>query len=325
MIRQRLPLLVAAAAVAAACASLAAPGDTFLTPEAAGPDWQVQGEYVGRAGTVPYGAQVIALGKGAFQAVLLRGGLPGAGWDRSPRIRLAGLRTGDKVRFEPGEGWTLTQSVDTLAGESPDGAVTLRRTVRRSPTEGKQPPRGGAVLFDGTGTAEWSGGRMDGDRLLLAGAQTRRRFRDFALHLEFRTPFKPEARGQSRGNSGLYVNGRYEIQILDSFGLDGRDSECGAIYRQRAPDLNMCFPPLTWQTYDLEFTAPRFGPDGRKVRNATIHLLHNGVVVHNRVDVPLPTGNGQRRGETAEAGPLSIQNHGNPVAFRNVWAEERPG
>jgi len=314
-----LPLLLAALATRLAPA---APGDAFTDPAQAGPDFAVQGEYAGSTAAGMLGAQVVALGNGSFQAAFHAGGLPGDGWDGKPRVRVEGKREEGSVRFS-GRGWEARLDGGALTGRDAEGAAfRLARVTRRSPTEAAKPPEGALTLFDGSGVEEWVGGRMTPDGLLECGSRTRRSFRDFTLHLEFRTPFKPEARGQSRGNSGVYVFGRYEIQILDSFGLDGSNNECGAVYRQKAPAVNMCFPPLAWQTYDLEFQAARF-EDGRKVKNAVLTLRHNGVVVHDRYELPNATGGGARMGENLGEGPIAIQNHGNPVRLRNIWLVER--
>lgn len=322
------PLLAAVgAALLLARWVAAAPGDVFLDPDSAGPDFQIQGEYVGQAGDRKLGAQVIAMGRGAFTAVFLPGGLPGEGWDGKTRIRVAGRLSGSAAEFPESQGWSAVIAGGTLTGQA--GAplsgekVTLKRVVRRSPTEGLKPVPGAKVLFDGTSAEAWAGGRMTPDGLLECGSRTKDSFRDFSLHLEFRTPFKPESRGQSRGNSGVYIFGRYEIQILDSFGLNGASNECGAVYRQKAPDVNMCYPPLSWQTYDLDFTAPRFDESGRKVKNAVITLRHNGVPVHSAYEIVDATGGGRRIGESPMPGQLLIQNHGNPVRLRNIWILER--
>ena len=135
----------------------------------------------------------------------------------------------------------------------------------------------------------------------------------------------PSAAGQGRGNSGVYVQRRYEVQVLDSFGLDGVENECGALYRQKAPDVNMCLPPLSWQTYDIWFTAARFDAEGNKIANARITLLHNGVPVQNDYEITGKTGAGKPEGP--EPFPILLQNHGNPVQYRNIWlvvVEPRP-
>lgn len=147
---------------------------------------------------------------------------------------------------------------------------------------------------------------------------TAQRFGDFQLHLEFRTPFMPEARGQARGNSGVYLQGRYEIQVLDSYGLEGKDNECGGVYQVAAPAVNMCAPPGQWQTYDITFHAPRFDSSGNKTTNARVTVIHNGVVIHENLAIPAPTG-GALDHQAHEPGSLMLQDHGDLVQFRNIW------
>jgi len=142
------------------------------------------------------------------------------------------------------------------------------------------------------------------------------------LHVEFLLPFMPTATGQARGNSGCYLQGRYEVQMLDSFGLAGEDNECGALYEIKAPDVNMCFPPLSWQTYDIDYTAARYEGD-KKAKNATITVKHNGQVIQQDVELPRAT-RAAPVAEGPEAGPVYLQDHGNPVRYRNIWLVEKP-
>ena len=151
---------------------------------------------------------------------------------------------------------------------------------------------------------------------------TRKAFRDFKLHIEFRTPFMPEARGQGRGNSGVYLQNRYEIQVLDSYGLDPKDNECGGIYQVGAPLVNMCYPPLQWQTYDITFQAPRFDGGGNKQKDAVVTVVHNGVTIHDQREIPRPTG-GALDNDVAAPGGLYLQDHGNLVQFRSIWLVEQ--
>lgn len=149
---------------------------------------------------------------------------------------------------------------------------------------------------------------------------TRRKFSHFKLHLEFRTPFMPDARGQGRGNSGVYLLGRYEVQVLDSYGLEGEDNECGGIYKVARPRVNMCAPPMQWQSYDMTFHAPQFD-GGRKTANARLTVVHNGVIIHRDLEVPGPTFGGASTDEVKQGGIL-LQDHGNPVQYRNIWLTE---
>ena len=151
----------------------------------------------------------------------------------------------------------------------------------------------------------------------MAGTETTQTYTDFQLHAEFRLPFKPEARGQARGNSGFYLQSRYEVQVLDSFGLEGVENECGALYKTRRPDFNMCYPPLSWQTYDLDLTSPRFDAQGNKLADMRITVWQNGVMIHNNVEIPNKTGGGAQEGPTPL--PTKLQDHGNPVVYRNIW------
>jgi len=222
-----------------------------------------------------------------------------------------------KTTFD-GAGWKGAIADGKLTGTREDGAeFRLNRVVRKSPMEGAKPPDGALVLFDGSNVDAWKNGKFIENNLLAQGATTKRTFRDFHLHVEFRLPFKPKARGQERGNSGVYLQRRYEIQILDSFGLAGVKNDCGAVYEQTPPTVNMCYPPLSWQTYDIDFTAARYDADGKKTADAVVTVVHNGVKVHDKQDVPAKTGYGDKEADTP--GPINLQDHGNPVYFRNVW------
>jgi len=321
-------LAVAVLGLAVGGASAAEKRGVFTDPAEAGPDYQVQGEYLGtiqtdEGGSVAFGAQVIALGDGKFQGVGYRGGLPGAGWDRSERILADGQRRGAVVVFETAEGQRAEWKDGTIKVIDTDGSVlgALKKVERKSPTLGAKPPAGAVVLFDGTSAENFKGGRITPDGLLMEGATSKQTFQSFTIHLEFRTPFMPYARGQGRGNSGFYAQGRYEVQILDSFGLEGRNNECGGIYGVAAPAVNMCLPPLVWQTYDVEFTAARY-ENGKKVKNARMTVRHNGVLIHDNVELPRATTAAPVK-EGPEPGPIFLQNHGCPVRFRNIWVVPR--
>jgi len=307
-----------------------APIPTFVDVESAGPDYQVQGEYIGYrlAGGVRtiIAAQVVATGNGSFYALVQNGGLPGAGWDGQPPAVVKGA-TQDGVttlRGSGAAGYTLTIRDGVMTGRSPQGdELELKRVERRSPTLGAKPPPGAVVLFDGTSAEEWIGGHIELGNALAAGTRSRRSFRNFTAHIEFMTPFVPTATGEARGNSGVYLQDRYEIQIVDSFAAERMwMGTCGAIYGQKLPDVNMCLPPLVWQTFDFEFETAQFDEQtGQKIRNAIVTVRHNGVVIHNRVEIKDRTGGGRREGPSG--GPLQLQGHGNPVFFRNIWVVEK--
>jgi hypothetical protein len=326
-------------------------GTTFIEPDQAGPDYRIQGEYVGGSGGgAKWGAQVAALGDGKFHAVLLQGGLPGEGWDAKTRYESEGQTDGDRVVLHGVEkvAWAdghikppgvevkkgfeveITGGGDTLNAKTENGeTVTLKRTVRHSPTEGLKPPQGATVLFDGSNVDAWKGGKIIEEPASLKGTmkqggETKQTFTDYTLHVEFYLPFKPFARNQERGNSGVYNQHRYETQVLDSFGVLGYDNECGGVYTKNPPTVNMCYPPLTWQTYDIDFTAARY-EGGQKKSDAVITVKHNGVVIHDAYKINGSTGGGQKEkpDEAMQSGPLYLQDHGNPVFFRNVWIVEK--
>ena len=292
--------------------------ETFLTVETAGRDYADQGEYVNDWG----GVQVIALGADRFRAVIGKGGLPGAGWDGEPRTEVEGKRSGNGIEFKNEKnGWTYSVADGVFTTKTDGGETyTMKKVNRSSPTLGAKPPAGAIVLFDGKNADEWSGGHLDDRGLLMAGPTSKRQFGDFTLHAEFFLPFKPLGRGQDRGNSGVYLQNRYEVQVLDSFGLKGENNECGGIYSKIRPKVNMCFPPLVWQTYDIQYTAARFDADGKKTHNAVATVKHNGVTIHDQVEIDGSTGGGQP--EAATPGSIQLQGHGNPVFYRNIWLVE---
>ena len=188
---------------------------------------------------------------------------------------------------------------------------------RRSSTLGAKPPAGATVLFDGSANNDFADGRLADDGSLLAGATSDHHFRDGRLHLEFLVPYQPEARASERGHGGAFLQGRYEVQILDSFGLGESDRGCGALGKEKAPDVNMCFPPNTWQTFDIDFVAARHDGE-RKVADARATVRHNGVVVQDNVAFS-EASLGRLISEGPNVGPLWLQPHGEPVRFRNIW------
>jgi hypothetical protein len=303
----------------------------FLTPETAGPDFRVQGEYQGEVTNkggekAKLACQVIALGNGKFQAVFLPGGLPSEGWDGKTRLEVDGASQPDnsgEALFPQGKaGYHAIQKGDHLDGQDEKGEpFSLKKVTRRSPAEGAKPPEGATVLFDGTNADAWVNGKHDERHLLEAGTKTKKTYQNFTLHVEFLLPFKPLGRDQDRGNSGIYIQDRYEVQILDTFGHPPEFNGCGSLYRQQAPNVNMCYPPLQWQTYDIDFQAAQFDANGGKTHNAVVTVKQNGVVVQDQYELKDKTGAGQKEGPTA--GPIQLQGHGNPVFYRNIWIVEK--
>jgi len=300
---------------------------TYTDPKEVPPSYALQGEYVGMVNVedkdFKYGVQVIALGNDKYQAVSYRGGLPGDGaMPDEDSQRYDGTLVDGAVVFESDE-FIAKLKNGTLELRSRDGdpIAMFEKVTRKSPTLGAKPPEDAIVLFDGKSADHFEKGEIVQENLLLANTFTKKKFGDHQLHLEFRTPFKPEARGQARGNSGVYVQSRYEIQVLDSFGLSGESNECGGIYKVSKPKFNMCFPPLTWQTYDIDFVAAKYDSDGKKTDNARVTVRHNGVIIHENLELPESTPGRHKEGPGPDA--LYLQGHGNPVVYRNIWVVEK--
>lgn len=207
--------------------------------------------------------------------------------------------------------------------------------LAKGETVTQAPPESAVILFNGKDLKNWT--TRDGSPAVWrvedgvmnvvprgGDIMTKETFTDFMLHLEFVTPDMPEATGQAKGNSGVFLQGRYEIQVLDSYGIKipGK-GDCGAIYNQFAPIVNACKPPLEWQTYDAIFRAPRVDDAGNVVENARLTVLQNGLVIHNNVQLPGVTG-GNIGSDVGEPGPLLLQDHGNDVKYRNIWIVPLP-
>lgn len=336
----KLPALALVCVTIIGTACMAAPGSfpTYTDAAAAGPELATQGEYQGyrlsddkHDKQHPSGAQVIARGDGKYEVILYDGGLPGAGWDRSKKREHYTAETKDSITSFAGSNFrgVIAAGELRLTDSGSHSTGMFKRVERHSPTLKAKPPAGAIVLLNGVGLEKFKpgGGHASPEGWLVMGsaepggkrgdAISNDSFGSFVMHLEFRTPFMPTATGQARGNSGVYLQNRYECQVLDSFGLEGEDNECGGFYKAKRPDVNMCFPPLTWQTYDIEFTAPRFGTGGKKLKNARVTVRHNGVVIHHDVELPHVTPGGLT--DEGPTGPLKLQDHGNPVAYRNIW------
>ncbi len=195
------------------------------------------------------------------------------------------------------------------------------------------PPADATVLFDGKSLDAWE----NGDKWEVAdGAATVRRsdirtkqsFGDIQLHVEFATPEKvdPKQKGQGRGNSGVFLMDLYEVQVLDSHDNQTYfDGQCGALYKQSPPMANVCRKPGEWQTYDITFTAPKFDAAGELTKPAAVTVFHNGVCVQNHYELTGDTAflhpPEYAKNHPATA-PIRLQNHGNPVKYRNIWVRE---
>jgi hypothetical protein len=307
--------------------SRAAEGPAVLSASEADADFAFQGEYSGSitvdGNSTTYGAHIVAMGKGRFRGVGYPGGLPGDGFLGGERIEGEGELKNGQVEFRnPDATAVIKDDVITIYDAGGNRLGEMAKQNRKSSTLGAKPPQGAVVLFDGTSADGFENGKLDGPTL-IQGITSKHKFQNATLHLEFLLSYMPEAREQGRANSGCYVQGRYEVQILDSFGLEGRNNECGGIYSVKAPSVNMCYPPLSWQTYDIDFTAAKFDATGKKTADARMTVKHNGVTIHNNVAVPKAT-TAAPLGEGPEPGPLYLQDHGNPIRFRNIWLVEKP-
>jgi hypothetical protein len=328
-------VLVPITAFAQDAAEEKAEPEAFLIPRLAPVDFGIQGDYVGPlfvgADQKKHGVQIVAVGDGKFKAKLYVGGLPNEGWDGKKPEEFDGVLDGDfgTFKFSMGTG-TVKNAAMTV--ENADVVIlgTLVREERKSRTEGMKRPKGADLLLDGSdpllteeSLANWTSVKEGEDpqfedTTLIAGVNSKAVFQDCIVHIEFMLPFVPKATGQGRANSGVYLQGRYEVQVLDSFGLEGKDNECGGIYEIKAPTVNMCYPPLQWQTYDIKFTAAKFDAAGKKTANAKMTVFHNGVKIHDNVEVPRAT-RAAPNAEGPEAGFLHLQDHGSPVRYRNIW------
>jgi 3-keto-disaccharide hydrolase len=193
------------------------------------------------------------------------------------------------------------------------------------------PPVGATILFDGKSLDHWVSRNdpkkpaawklVEGGAMQVQGGDimTKEKFGGaFKLHVEFRVPYLPKATGQARGNSGVYLQGRYEVQVLDSYGLDSQDNDCGAIYGVAKPLVNACKAPTVWQSYDIEFHAPEFA-GGKKTEPARVTVLHNGTKIHDNVKITKDNTTAGLGGDPSANGPILLQDHGNPVQYRNIW------
>ena len=285
-------------------------------------------------------AQVIAESKSEYKVIIrvgkndksaLGGVLYGEGDENS-----AGFLGRIDIGYDAGGAYKLEGKIEEgiftgqISGGDLTGTVELKRVIKKSPTLGKKPPENAIVLFDSTNLDQWKDKKTgkaptwkilpDGSMQVVKGSIiTKDVFKDCIIHLEFKTPFMPNQKGQKRGNSGVYVQGLYEIQVLDSYGLSGADNECGGIYKIARPAINACLPPLEWQSYDILFRAAKFSGN-RKVKNAVLTVRHNDILIHDELEIPEITGGAITQDESV-AGGLMLQDHKDPVQYRNIWIQ----
>ncbi len=338
-------LLIGAAMVlamgGAASAAEKAAADPFLG------DWR--GQWSG--GRRRIFAQVIPRGGGRYQVNVL----PELDRRCPPHAVLEAKADGGVLQFDR-DGWAGRIEGGRFTGTGPQrgkpAPFAMEKVTRLSPRLGAKPPKGAVVLFDGSGFDQWEPRGREADKgitwKLLDGfarvwpplkehafgtaIRARRVLADFHLHLEFRLPLLADAAGQTRANSGVIIE-EYEfceVQILDSYGLPGYYDECGAIYRKSAPKVNMCAPPGVWQSFDIDYRGPRFDASGSLTAGPRITVNHNGRFIHKDEELPYSqrarTARWQRRG-SRKCGRITLQHHGDPIDFRNIWmtplAEQR--
>jgi hypothetical protein len=224
-----------------------------------------------------------------------------------------------------------------VAGQDPVPEITFEKVIRRSPTLGEKAPEGATVIFDGTNVDKFEAGakinelQRGGNNANNANATPQRvlwseavakpfeKGKPYTLHLEFINTFMPTQHGQGRSNSGVYIAESYECQVLDSFGhVPPQNNECGGFYQIKAPIVNACYPPLVWQTYDIDYTPAKYA-DGKKTANARVTVKQNGVTIQDDVELPKETPG--RQAEADEARGLYLQGHGNNVQYRNIWVK----
>jgi len=293
-------------------------------PAKAGP---LMGDWQGAGGVV---AQVCSTVDGKYAANILKS----FDTENNLIVTLQGAASRDGVEFS-GEGWKGAIKNSHFTGGKGDQKFDLQPVTRHSPTEGAKPPAGAVVLFDGSNLDAWAkkAGKdwlaEDGPakwKLVAGGAVevvsetdcliTHKRFGDCHVHIEFRTLGKPS-------NSGVFLQDRYEVNINETYGrTDGTPNGGFDNCTDKVePRIRPCFPPLAWQTFDIDFTAPKFDAQGKKTASATATVVFNGVKIYDKQVLDLPHGAAARLGEAA-TGPLMLQEHGMPLQFRNIWLVE---
>ena len=312
-------------------------GLVFVVMVAAGARWatadDIMGEYEGtfiadKTVTLKASADVVAEGDGYYRIVL---DAPGKEGRAGAFVEVYGRKFKQEVVLigqAGGYHWSGEIARGVLVAKSAYGqSFELKKIKRTSPTEGSKPPEGAVVLLPyepGTKTdaSLWTNRKWkvldDGSMQCTPRTGPNRTSRQFSqikhLHLEFKLPLEPSHRGQHRANSGVYLLDAYEVQVLDSFGLVHTSGDCGGLYGIARARVNACLPPETWQTYDITFQPAELDGDGEVTALPWITVLHNGVKIHDRQEIP------KKRHRTR--GPLQLQDHGHNIQFRNIWLVE---
>lgn len=291
-------------------------------------DYSIRAEIIGESGST-YKAILIINGNDMDE---MRVNVPGKTEKNSAKFA-GNVNLGNDLGVEYTASGTVNKGVFTgsLSGKKGEGKFELKWVQLKSPTLGKYAPEGAIpLMWDGMSQDElnarwevrphWEVKPNGFVQITHTNIVTKQAFQDAEYHIEFRTPYMPNDRGQGRGNSGVYLHGKYEVQVLDSFGLPAKDNECGGIYRYAVPLMNACLPPMETQTYDITFHAARYDSSGTKTRNAVVHIIHNGHVIHDQLELKSRSGGGLGGMEAAE-GPLLLQDHNNIVGYKNIWVK----
>jgi len=326
-------LMAAGHAISAAAQSDAAAKAFPATPDA------LMGNYEGRWNAAvdvdpEAAAQIIALGGDEYQIILK------AKHDMRcpPKLVTTVKAAKGALEFKQDSWYGVVRDRVFSGGQGSKEKFELKKVELTSPDLGKQPVdlSKSVILFDGKNLDAWQTAKgkpaawtvlPDGAFMIKPGTgdiETKQKFKDCRLHIEFRLPFMPTARGQSRGNSGVFLQGIYEVQVLDSFGLEGYTDECGGLYKLSAPRVNACRPPLQWQSYDIEYHAPAFDSAGKLTANGRITVYQNGKLIQQDEELLWITAwtETERKGPAPkDAGPIRLQDHGNYIQYRNVWIE----
>lgn len=337
----------------------------LFDPQTVGIEAKLQGEYFGKDGDKRVGVQVVARGDKSFHALVLEGGLPGDGWDGGRYGLLeSGPLSNGRVEFSSpsNDGTNAVLDDSGLTLKRGDRMILLKRVERKSETLGQRPPQGAVVLFGGAKPnldafeerkdIEGTTAPLMFEGSMMAGAVTKRKFRDYTLHVEFLTGWESQNIPWRRADAGIYMLSRYEVAIGDSFGFDfdlaGATSSnrpklvddkktskfpaaksksdprvCGSVFTYPSKVPNSCLPPLVWQTLDIDFKAPRFDENGKKKSKAVISVKLNGHQTVDKLEVNGPTPHGFKGPETAD-GPIWFEAFGRRVLYRNIWVVEHP-